>query len=503
MVCACPYHVGFRWLLQAWNKMVAQADGDDDMQPLTREDCLARSVCGGDFERAQFDCIEGRCGQCKLRTMRSPVHVDAAEKVAFNAFGYETYTTKKGVEAKRRVQIQRSLSATDFVTYFNVQLGIFKDHHYKSVFLAQQRSNMWKTCPSDWIIMSIDWNSNYERKQNTTLTCQTTRSAILCPIVLQRCIDPFTDPLVGQHHAVQHLINKKGLKPGDVLRILEAHIFVSSTTDQKGPATTTFMVNTILDFHKEHGVPQPKCIVMDTDNCSAQFKSAVAVMSMTELGKRNNVNTQAFQNVGNHGKGFSDGVGAACKRVFDAACIGINLMVCGGLPQKEFGAALVAVGNKMFQPVEGVRTGRLVVRKFWNIATAPTTDLAGKFRPQKDGMGNTRGMTTIHNFLYDHASGRTLFRNLLCACSPCLAGLYDKCENKACVAPPVEFKIAGCSAMDCDTQSDCDEHSDSACASDSDDDPDGSDVGSEDSFVESACKGLTIDLSLCDLFFDD
>uniref|UniRef100_A0A7S1NGQ4 Uncharacterized protein n=1 Tax=Eutreptiella gymnastica TaxID=73025 RepID=A0A7S1NGQ4_9EUGL len=38
MVSACPYNVGFRWLLQAWNKLVAQADGDDVMQPLTREE---------------------------------------------------------------------------------------------------------------------------------------------------------------------------------------------------------------------------------------------------------------------------------------------------------------------------------------------------------------------------------------------------------------------------------------------------------------------------------
>ena len=40
MVCVCPYHVGMRWLLAAWNRMVQDADGDDDMEPLTWDECL-------------------------------------------------------------------------------------------------------------------------------------------------------------------------------------------------------------------------------------------------------------------------------------------------------------------------------------------------------------------------------------------------------------------------------------------------------------------------------
>ena len=53
----------------------------------------------------------------------------------------------------------------------------------------------------------------------------------------------------------------------------------------------------------------------------------------------------------------------------------------------------------------------------------------GSFWPQKDGVGNTRGMTSIYNFLYNHESSKTLFRNLMCACSPYLAGVHDKCDN--------------------------------------------------------------------------
>ena len=57
MVCVCPYHVGMRWLLAAWNRMVHDADGDDGMEPVNQEECLLHSVCGPHFEKAQLPCI--------------------------------------------------------------------------------------------------------------------------------------------------------------------------------------------------------------------------------------------------------------------------------------------------------------------------------------------------------------------------------------------------------------------------------------------------------------
>lgn len=70
--------------------------------------------------------------------IQRPANVNADQPVPFNAFGYETYTTKKGEEAKRRVQVRNVLPAADFVSHFNKQLAVFRDHHFKSVFLAQQ-----------------------------------------------------------------------------------------------------------------------------------------------------------------------------------------------------------------------------------------------------------------------------------------------------------------------------------------------------------------------------
>ena len=194
MICVCPYHVGMRWLLTAWNRMVNDADGDDDIEPLTREQCSVHSVCGPHFENAQLPCIEGRCGACTLRKMQAPPHVDATQVVKYDAFALEPYVTKKGKPAKRQCQVKRELKAPDFVTHFNTEFKTFRDHHFKSTFIAKQRDLLWKNCPDDWTILSIDGSANYQRRQQHTLTCQQARSCIIAPIVLQRSADPWTDP---------------------------------------------------------------------------------------------------------------------------------------------------------------------------------------------------------------------------------------------------------------------------------------------------------------------
>ena len=52
MVCACPYHVGFRWLLTAWNKMVAQAEvfeGGSEDESFEESACMGLTIDLGSF----------------------------------------------------------------------------------------------------------------------------------------------------------------------------------------------------------------------------------------------------------------------------------------------------------------------------------------------------------------------------------------------------------------------------------------------------------------------
>ena len=100
----------------------------------------------------------------------------------------------------------------DFVTHFNKELQLFREHRFRSHFLAMQRDRIWNHCPNDWLVLSVDWSSNYERKGPVVLTCQQTRKAVVCPIVLQRVlqsVNPLSDPLVTGVPALPELLRKK------------------------------------------------------------------------------------------------------------------------------------------------------------------------------------------------------------------------------------------------------------------------------------------------------
>ena len=59
--------------------------------------------------------------------------------------------------------------------------------------------------------------------------------------------------------------------------------FVSTTTDFKGPRVTEVMVNKILQLHASKGIGPPDTVVVDTNNCSGQFKSSQGVLTLQQM----------------------------------------------------------------------------------------------------------------------------------------------------------------------------------------------------------------------------
>ena len=107
---------------------------------------------------------------------------------------------------------------------------------------------LWKNCPHDWVILSMDWSANCTRRQQHTLTCQQARSCIIAPIVLQRSADPWTYPPISHLPHTAELIKEHGVQRGQRIRTLESHTFIFTTTDHKGPAVTDFRITTILNL---------------------------------------------------------------------------------------------------------------------------------------------------------------------------------------------------------------------------------------------------------------
>ena len=161
------------------------------------------------------------------------------------------------------------------------------------------------------------------------------------------------------------------------------HVFVSTRTDFKGPRVTQFIINKILQLHASKGIAPPNTVVVDTDNCPGHFKTCEAVLTCQEIGKIWDCNVLGFQNVGNHGKGMSDGVGGATKRAWDRGSLGVNPKIDAGSSHADWGASLVQFGNVHLSKAAVGQAGRLLFRRFYTFAvTADWECLAqvpGKF----------------------------------------------------------------------------------------------------------------------------
>ena len=113
---------------------------------------------------------------------------------------------------------------------------------------------------------------------------------------------------------------------------------------------------------------------------------------MAQLGKKQKVDMQAFENVGNHGKGVSDGVGAAAKRCFDAACLGFHPLISSGMPQKKFGEALVALASTQHNSGLSHRKRELVTATgYQHLCEGHTRPFFFKTRIEFTGVAHLRG----------------------------------------------------------------------------------------------------------------
>ena len=112
-----------------------------------------------------------------------------------------------------------------------------------------------------------------------------------------------------------------------------------------------------------------------------------------------------------------------------------------------------------------------------------------------------RGMTSAYWFMYDQTAWYLVFRNMLCACTQCMAGSYKEFLNKVQVCPPLEAKFT-CVTMDpvADDQPNDDDDAGSTATGDMSDMEEDSEEHDFDN--GSACHGLYIDLAEDLQFFE-
>ena len=160
----------------------------------------------------------------------------------------------------------------------------FCEHDWKTNFLGLQRQDLWSAQPEGWLLFSLDWSNDYSKACQVELTCAShVETVVLCPIVVSRRVNPATDPLVSELPDVQLKVERFGTA---AVVVHKGFTCMSSTATVKNASCTQHFVHTILEHYRLAGVTGVIGIILDTDNCAAQFKSGSAVAALRYTGRR-------------------------------------------------------------------------------------------------------------------------------------------------------------------------------------------------------------------------
>lgn len=405
---------------------------------------LAGICCPNGDDEIKLECAESRCQNCGFGNLSLSV---TQEVVTWKCFVKEDYQTSKGVWKKRTVMGRVTGSKDQFVREVQRAGRIYLQHHWKTGWLTAQRAALWANPPAHSLILSMDWSNNYERKRGVELTCEFNPTAILCPIVACRRVDPFTDPVCGHTPRMEARIQHKGWKPGDTCLVHEAFVFVSSTSHNKGPSASRYFLKTVLNFYETQGITFSRC-VLDTDNCASQYKSGTFLHSLTLMAADSALDIYTINNTPSHNKALTDGLGADVKTAWDAASIGFSSPIDAHTPHTEWAKALVEYGNNNLRypspsPWASRHTNKKLMSRQFYAFTDEDLDPVPKAKvlPMSDGFGVPRGIRDCYAFRCHHTSGSLEMRNLFCSCDECLSSNYNQCEHKDCVAPYVPIQV--------------------------------------------------------------
>jgi hypothetical protein len=282
--------------------------------------------------------------------------------------------------------------------------------------------------------LSKDWSEDYASCPYMEATCNNGgqgRSASFCPIVLARLREPLHDGpgVVGA---------------ADEFVILEGHGFMSSTDFVKDPNSTVHFIDLINEDLKARGIVLDT-IILDTDNCCAQYKCGKAIKALRKMGKLTGCHILQMHCTPAHNKARSDAFGALTKSACRKEEAKPNSLIPQTASKAEFATALVnfcnngSLANPHAAAAQSHRRN-LKYRKFYDFGCDVKHDEVrglkqSKFIPRKDiKFGVVRKLRDSYCFFYDCEEDQLYFRNVPCGCDWCDDLEFADCENQEYVS---------------------------------------------------------------------
>jgi hypothetical protein len=152
LICACNYHYEFKCSVSALNRLSCQEDTPCLLarKKHTLESLWSTMYCADcdPLLGIGLKCVEGRCSECGWKNLKDTVcpH-DQPGAITWSQFEQVPVITKKGHTRKITQLVQKSASVPLFLEHLTKQGKVFGEHHWKGVFLGEQRHLLWDAPP--------------------------------------------------------------------------------------------------------------------------------------------------------------------------------------------------------------------------------------------------------------------------------------------------------------------------------------------------------------------
>lgn len=310
-VCICTKDYNYDQQVEALNKAAQQKMLPDlKVSPKILSDL---TLCPYQ-EIPSRACINRQCASCGTYVIQ--VHYQPLLKVCEEApisvrlyqweSKEEVFVTKKGEKKTqiRWIQVPKTTTVEDLVDSVTKTLKDHSSHLFRAMYQHKMEQMLADHLPIDHCLVVMDFSENISLQPQDEIESAhwTTKQVTLHPIFIQR-----------------HDINSTSENP--IIR-KESLVVISDSLTHNADTVYAFTSQLFAHLSQNPGPCPIKVIHRYSDNCATQYKSKYAFQHMQLIEQNFEVKVIYNYTESGHGKGPSDGIGAAVKKKLERMILG-------------------------------------------------------------------------------------------------------------------------------------------------------------------------------------
>ena len=269
------------------------------------------------------DCLH--CGTQSIYNMYTPLIENYGEYDKLKYYQWETVSEVVGKKKKRVtrwIQVHKTGTVKEIVTEVVKSVESFSAHLFRADFQHNIISDLTNNLPTDHALAVMDFSENIALQPQDEIesTHCTVKQVTLHPVYIVR-------------HA------KESTEENPVLR-KESLVIISDELTHSSETVYVFTEKLLTHINDNPGPCPLKVLHRVSDNCAAQYKSKSSFDHLIQLEDQHKIKIVYHFTESGHGKGPSDGIGAAVKKRLEL------MIVAGKVINNAYETYLALAQNK-------------------------------------------------------------------------------------------------------------------------------------------------------------